>query len=151
MFVFELIPDERQRAEKRYQEFIANSTETRWSEIVFERMLERDQLEEMLAEIDSDLKRLYGLHPHQVARYGGVQSALEILRPNHPRIEQFYLHWTYYMDALLLRERTIQSLRRVIALKRFAMRIVPSFLEHYYRPPWGRGCRAAIRRLKAGI
>jgi hypothetical protein len=148
MIVFDLTPAERAHAERRHREFVATSTEERYAEIVFERMLERRQLETMLAGIDFDLKQLYGIHPHQVARYGGVQSALEHIRPHHPEMQQFYLHWTYYMDALLLRERTTKSLRRVIALKRFALRAVQSFREHYYAPPWGRGARRALRRLK---
>jgi hypothetical protein len=151
MIVFDLTPDERRNAQRRHREFVASSTEDHYAQIVFERMLDRKQLETMLAGIDFDLKHLYGIHPHQVMRYGSVQAAVEVLRPHHPQMEQFYLHWTYYMDALLLRERAITSLRRVIALKRFALRVSHSFRDHYYAPPWGRGSRLAIRRLKAGI
>lgn len=151
MIVFDLTPEERWRAERRLREFVATSTEEKYAQIVFERMMERADLKSMLATIDFDLKHMYGIHPHQVVRYGGVQQALEVLRPHHPQMDQFYLHWTYYMDALFLRERTSKSLRRVIALKRFAIRIAQSFREHYYSPPWGRGARLAIRRLKAGI
>jgi len=148
MIVFDLTPDERRRAERRHREFVATSTEERYAQIVFERMLERPDLEAMLDGIDEDLKRYYWIHPHQVARYGGVRPALDVLRPHHPQMDQFYLHWTYYLDALLLRERTLRAFRHVIALKRFALRVTQSFREHYYAPPWGRGARRALRRLK---
>lgn len=148
MIVFDLTPDERRRAERRHREFVAASTEETYAKLVFSRMMERTDLEAMLDGIDEDLKRYHWVHPHQVARYGGVKPALELLRPTHPQMDQFYLHWTYYLDALLLRERTTKSLRRVISLKRFAMRVAQSFREHYYTPPWGRGARRAIQRLK---
>ncbi len=150
-YSFELDALERPRAEKRRREFLATSSDEKFARIVFERMRERADLEQMLADIDSDLKGFYGLHPHQVARYGGIQGALDILRSHHPDMAEFHMHYIYYMDALLIRERAWKRLRRIVALKRFAMRVSQSFLHHYYSPPWGRGSRRALWRLKQGF
>lgn len=151
MYSFALTPHERMRAIQRRDAFLAVGSREEYAHIVYERTSTRESLEALLKAIDTDLKRCYGLHPHQVARYGGVNGALHLLRVNHPNIEEFHLQYTYYMDRLLLLEDAWTTLRHILALKRFAMRVVPSFREHYYRPPWGRGARLAIRRLKAGI
>lgn len=151
MYSFVLTDYERTLAETRRRAFLLTSSEDEFTQIVFERMLERPDLEAMLDRIDTELKGFYGIHPHQVARYGGVQCALDILRPNHPDMAQFHMHYIYYMDALLIRERAWKRLRRIVALKRFAMRVSRSFCEHYYAPPWGRGARRALWRLKQGF
>ena len=139
MFSFQLTGTEYNLSHLRYTVYLksAQDKEKAANEFAihaFERMKDEDSLRSMLAEIDDNNRQAYGTPPQMVVQYGGVAQYLMSLRRFHPEFDTFLFHYSYFIDALYVRNRVFRQFKAVITLKRFFRKLCADFLEYTYCP-----------------